>query len=322
MPTFPLPFPEWKERIDSWFENDFSAFTEERIAKEYDEIVGVLPLVTTFFSLVGKPLWRVRANVLDSEHPQLISTYSHPPPNLTAVGRANTALNPVFYCTSSPYAAIREARLNDNKRGFLTEWRLSDCPKVSDIPGVSDMPAVLEHPETVPRLSMFIGREYWDRAKLEGIDYAALLDSQRDGHEYVTYLCDLLAGAFTKKAFPLTAYLSHLAIYEPRNLLDGLVYPSNAGGVHDLNLAFQPNFVHSHLRLRRIYWFEFVENVDQYHFKLVFRAKSIPFRSHILSSMLAGKRLDEDADIANLLEHGLRYFGKHIDCTLDEHSDS
>ena len=147
-------------------------------------------------------------------------------------------------------------------------------------------------------------------------------DSQRDGQDHVTYLCDLLASAFTKKAFPLTAYLSHFAIYDPRNLLDGVVYPSNAGGVHDLNFAFHPNFVHSHLRLRRIYWFEFVENVDEYHFMLVFHSKWTPFRSHILPSFLAGKRVDEDADVGDLLKYGIRYFGKQIDCVLDERFDA
>jgi hypothetical protein len=217
----------------------------EKLIDRISELVGIGGSVDDFIPVIkdlvtaapfslgstyepGVPLYRATNH--HRAVPETLSDLLSPPPEITRLGRANTAANPRFYCTSDPNCAYREIRVSPGQIVVHARWVTTAPMLLHDLGYTAGAFAYLGTQRQLPdRHQQFYNTDLTDRDRRVR-DYLAEAFTDRDEARYA-----------------LTAAIAEVHMQAPE--FTGLLYPSVVKVGEVDNLALRPEFAKTDMRL-------------------------------------------------------------------------
>ncbi|NBW27292.1 MAG: hypothetical protein EBR38_01810 [Flavobacteriaceae bacterium] len=242
-------WPVFKENISV---DDYIESVQKIIFSEFK----ILPNLLTLIKPSKFPLGIFRVRELDSfTNINLFSEHSYPPINVTKFGRCNFPNYPVFYCSDNPLVALLEVVKDRDfveKNYCISSWEL--------IPGKEDLVFQNFLHTELDKENFFGELSKSEKEKLNEPFKGALSEDQKEG---VLTLIKFLHDSFIKSDdYSISASLAHRTIFSKHQLsTDILMYPSIQTRFKGVNMAINPNFVNSSLRLKRLYIID-VDEID------------------------------------------------------------
>jgi RES domain len=243
-------FTEYKAQLESLISTDLSVLSYEEIGRLFYEKAI---LFQQAFGLNPneqfneRTFYRARFNLREDEDPNLIRTYSYPPPQACkANGRANLKGKAVFYCAEHAGAAILESKPSPGSKGYMSVWNGNATRPVKY--GIC-------LPKSLREENIF-------RQMAVDIDNFVNTESERfagDKAEHFTHFFRFIADRFVNESapYPLTSWIANEMLYEGRPK-DYIIYPSAAHFHYSCNLAFHPNGADTLLQFRKVWRFTLI----------------------------------------------------------------
>lgn len=236
-----IQWPKYNETLTT---DNFIETVQKIIFEEFE----FLPNLLRIFKPKQFPLPFFRVRPMDTfTNIDLFTEHSYPPINIVNFGRCNFPKSPVFYCSNNSLVSLLEVvRENEyKKKNFcISSWELID--NEDDFVFQSFMHTEVDEGNSFSLLK---------KAEIEKINEPfenSLSEDQQLGFlEFIKFLHDSF---INDKIYSLSATLAHRTLFFKHQLsTDILMYPSIQTRFKGVNMAINPNFVSSSMKLKRLY---------------------------------------------------------------------
>ncbi|WP_055444135.1 RES domain-containing protein [Lacinutrix himadriensis] len=171
--------------------------------------------------------------------------YSYPPKEFVSNQRANIVGQPVFYSSIHPRTAVLEFVLNqrkyDQKRLLaLSVWELKSKRNMSILKLVNESNSKNE----IRSFAEHSSKSFKTFAENKFGKHSNVIINLRN--YFINSFC-------LKNNHVFSSYIAHKSLYDSKEKTDIIIYPSIAGDLSSINVAFNSDFADENLFLKRVY---------------------------------------------------------------------